>query len=351
VSWEAINLGKLEDRPPVRPELGSSGLLYRGKRHVLSGEPESAKSTIAYIAVLDVVRGGGNVIVIDFESGQWEARNRFSDLGAVDGELDRVIYFEPDVAATADIVDELIDEFDPQLVVVDAAAGAFALQGLNENDRQDVETFASVFVAPFWRRDVATLVLDHVVKRVENRGSFVIGSERKVGGADVHLSVETKQAIRRGGHGIYRIATKKDRGGYLGRPTAATLELVSDPDTHVLTWAFQPATGDDPEAVWMPTGYMERVSRKLELTASQPRDAVTRNEVERQVGGKANRVREAVDHLLRLGYLAETAGTSQSRPVYSVQPYRETTASQPRPNRVPDAVPAPSSNRVPASPP
>jgi len=229
VTWQPLNLAHLEERPPILPNLGGLGLVYPGKRHVFSGPPESAKTIFAYIAAIETVRQGGTVLLIDFEMGQWDARDRLRELGATDDDLERIGYVEPEAPATKEIVAELVETWKPTLVVIDAAAGAFDLQGLDDNKRADVERFASVYVRLFFLHDIATIVLDHVVKDPRSRNGFVIGSERKVGGADVHLGFEPVKLLYRGGRGVYRIVTRKDRSGHLPRPTAAKLELVSNP--------------------------------------------------------------------------------------------------------------------------
>ena len=49
MSWDAINLANIGERPPLTPSLGGVGLVYPGKRHVFSGPPESAKTLAAYV--------------------------------------------------------------------------------------------------------------------------------------------------------------------------------------------------------------------------------------------------------------------------------------------------------------
>jgi hypothetical protein len=50
---------------------------------------------------------------------------------------------------------------------------------------------------------------------------------------------------------------------------------------------------------------MERVSIWLESTASDPADAVSRNDVVKNVSGTAKYVRTALDALIVEGYVAE----------------------------------------------
>ena len=104
-----------------------------------------------------------------------------------------------------------------------------------------------LWIEPFRLCDVATIVIDHVPKSLENRGRFAIGSERKVGSTDVHLGFEVVEPVRRGANGLYRVMVHKDRLGYLHRPKAAEFVLVSDPDTYAITAWFVLETSDQAE--------------------------------------------------------------------------------------------------------
>ena len=322
-TWEPLNLLGLEPRPKIAPTVGGVGLVYPGKRHLFTGPPESAKTLASYAIMLEEVRRGGEALLLDFEMGPWDARERLIEMGATDEELLRIAYVEPEAQATENTAEELLSREAYSLVVIDAAAGAYSLQGLNDNDRGDVETFARIYLRPFWLQEIATIVIDHVGKNSERRGAFAIGSERKVGGIDVHLGFEVAVPLKRGGRGLYKITTHKDRLGHLERPKAGELEIKSDPLTHGLTWSFRPPESTGEGVAWRPTVLMERVSTWLEGQA----DAVSRNEVEKNVTGEARYVRTALDALIADGYVEETAGTRRSRPVRSIKPYRESTAS------------------------
>jgi hypothetical protein len=279
--WTPRNLAELEERPPVEPTIGQVGLVYPGRRHVFSGPQETAKTLAAYIVSLEEIRHGGIVVLVDLEMGPWDARDRLRDLGATCDELAELHYIEPDTPPTPDNLLGLI-ALAPSLVIIDAAAGAFELAGLDDHKRADVEKFAGLYVRPFWRLGVATITLDHVVKATKERGGYAIGSERKVGGADVHLGFEPIRKLTRGGSGLYRIVTHKDRLGHLPRPRAAELELRSDPDTHSITWELRPADPGSDQS-FRPTALMEKVSLYVESCNS---DRPSRNAVEQAVTGK-----------------------------------------------------------------
>jgi biotin operon repressor len=321
-SWAPVNLTGLPDQPPVQPTLGAStgvGLVYPGKRHVFSGPPESAKTIAAYAITLQVVRDGGRAVLIDFEMGGYDARNRLQDLGATHTDLTNILYLEPNEPATPDRIDRLIN-LQPHLVTVDAAAGAYDLEGLDDNKRQDVERLSRLYVTRFWRAGIATIFVDHVVKNTETRGKFVIGSERKLGGADVHIGFETITAISRGTKGLYKILTHKDRGGYLKRGHLANLDLASDPGTHAITWQFKPIGEDTAEAGYFrPTHLMEKVSAWLELQ----HEPVSRNAVADALGGTKEYVLKAIAALVTERYAIEQDGPRRSKLVSSACPYRE----------------------------
>jgi hypothetical protein len=333
VSWEPLNLGQLGERPPLKPTLGGVGFVYPGKRHVFSGPQESAKTLGAYATGLDEIRSGGTVVLIDLEMGPWDARDRLRDLGAQEPDFDQFLYIEPEEAASEETISTLLG-WEPTLVIVDAAAGAYDLQGLDDNKRADVERFARIYVRTLWLKGVATILVDHVVKKSDDRGKYAIGSERKVGSADVHIGFEAVTPLTRGGLGLYKLRTHKDRGGWIPRPLAAELELRSDPVTHAISWTFKPPAETDETDGFRPTVLMERVSRYLELQ-SEP---VSRTVTEEGVIGKVAYVRAAIDCLVREGFASETSGARGARLIASVRPFR---VGDPVPTPSPDGGPHP----------
>jgi len=145
---------------------------------------------------------------------------------------------------------------------------------------------------------VTTIVVDHVTKNVDGRGRYAIGSERKIGGADVHLGLHVVRRLRRGGSGLVRIDTHKDRPGYLA-DVAAELELSSDPETHQIAWTFGEASGGTSDG-WKPFVLMERV---LEYVASAD-EPMSRYAVAEAVRGKREYVFVAIKELLAENRLA-----------------------------------------------
>lgn len=346
MTWEPINLASTEyEREPEPPAYG--GLLYRGARHLLIGPPESLKTIVAWTLALEACRTDkelGLLAHLDFEMGPRATRRLLVDLGATLAEIRDVFYVQPDRAPRPDDIERLICE-GVALVIIDAAAGAYDVSGLDDNARKDAERFARLWVQPLHARGLTTVLLDHVPKNVDNRGRFAIGSERKTGAADVVLSLDAVKPLTRGADGLVRVTVLKDRSGFLRRPVAAELELHSDPDTHRIDWTWKAPTGKTTDGDgWRPTNLMEKVSRWLE---SHP-DGANRTTIYASVQGKRDYLIVSVDFLLADGHAAETVPGAKGTPIRILKPFR----ANPSPSSpiVPDRPLEPVSEPSPPSP-
>jgi hypothetical protein len=321
-SWLPIDLLGENLAEPEPPSI--AGIVYPGRRHWWTGEPESLKTWAALVLVAGEIRAGRNAAYVDFEMGRREVLERLRALGLEDEAIrDRLIYLEPTEPLTGDAlgdVHEILDARQPSLIVIDAAAGALALHGCDPNSGADIERFYRIVVGELRSRGAAIVVLDHLVKDREARGRYAIGSERKIGAADVHLRFEVTQPFGRGRTGRVRIETKKDRPGHLRRPRAADLELDSDPDTGAIRWEFTTPTVDVEPATFRPTVLMEKVSIYVERCVDPP----SRNQVEKGITGKnTNAKRLAMDVLIREGHLAADDGPRSAKLLRVVRPYRQ----------------------------
>lgn len=338
-TWKRTDLSDPAYLIPADPP-AVAGLLYAARRHVLSGPQESAKTLIAYHLLLQAQRDGSPVAIVDFEMGPVAARRLLHELGATPDEIAAIYYTEPegppDTHALAAIV-----QHGTRYALIDAAAGAFDTTGLDDNSRKDAETFARQWIRPLFKLNIATLLLDHVTKDREARGKYAIGSERKTGGADIHLGFDALKALSRGGQGLVKVTTHKDRPGFLTRPTAAMLELASAPDTHSITINHRDPNPTDEEGTFQPTTLMERISHYLER---QP-EPVSRTNIETNVKGKsAEWIRKALDALIHNGYATEEDGPRNARLVRTIRPFTATPSDpvSPRPDGVTPPRPTPS---------
>lgn len=343
-TWHPIDLIGTSLEPPEPPTI--SGIVYPGRRHLFSGEPESLKSWAAMILCAEQIRDGNTVAYIDFEMGARESLSRLRDLALTDQELtNHFLYILPDEKfedpeILAD-TDQLLRARNPTLIIIDAFTGALQVHQLDPNKSVDIEYFYRRVIDPLRRHGAAVVVLDHLPKDPLNRGKFAIGSERKVGAAEVHLGFEAVTPFGRGRTGMAKITTHKDRPGHLNRPRAAELELHSDPQTHRVTWTLTHPDPLEPGETFRPTILMERLCRYLEIHG----EPASLNHIETNVSGKAEFVRKALEQLVAEKYLTEEAGARNSRLFRVLKRYREDNDSLlqndlvlPRPDLVPDEV-------------
>ena len=253
-SWQRVDLSAPEYARPSEPPC--THVLYRGKRHAFSGPPEAAKTLLALLLALEHRRGGhGKFAIVDFESGEHAVRLMLEELGATADEIQSLHYYVATGPPDAETLDEMVAA-GVTLAIIDALAGAYDASGLDDNKRSDAETFSRLWIQPLWKLEIATLALDHVVKNPNQRGSFSIGSERKLGTVDVHIGLEAVTQLTRGGRGLITLTTKKDRPAHLTRPHPFELHLASDPVTHRITWELRAIEVD-------PLGDLPPAARKL----------------------------------------------------------------------------------------
>jgi hypothetical protein len=282
--------------PPDPPAI--HGLLYKGKRHVISGPPESTKTLVAYLLLLEALRQGYGVAILDFEMGPHAAATLLRELGATNQELASIHYTEPEQPPTPRDIQQIVNA--AQFVLIDSAAGSYDASGLDDNARKDAEQWAAQWIRPLWKQNIATVTIDHVTKDTQTRGKFVIGSERKIGQADVHLSLETLKPLNRGGTGLVKINTQRDRPGHLPRPTVYVIELVSD-EQHNISWTLGAPLEVADQGGFRHTIYMERISKVMERL---PDHKWSKNALESEVEGKREHVRTALFELVADGHVA-----------------------------------------------
>lgn len=198
-SWTAQSL--LAERfPPPRQIV--AGILPEGLA-LLGGRPKRGKSWLALQLAVDVITGrssmgrvdSGRVIVLALEDSPRRLQQRLIALDCPPtSNLHLVTNFPPLHAGGISDLCDLIERFDPVLVVIDTLSRAFV--GLQEQDRSDQMTRA---LAPLQKlaleRRIAILVIDHhrkpgpdVVDMIDD----IIGSTAKVGVADTILGLYRK---------------------------------------------------------------------------------------------------------------------------------------------------------------
>lgn len=345
-SWHPQNIVARAANAPERPTIG--GLLYALKRVLLSGETESLKTFLALILAKAEMDAGYFVAWVDLDAmGPAELLARLQALGVdKDTIAHQFLYYEPTEALRQGRLDDvcaLLRELGVRLLIGDAFNPWLNLHGLDPHSTSDVETFWREVATPIAETRAAPTLLDHVVKNADNRSKYAYGSERKASGAHLHIGFRLLEPFSRGGTGRTLLITHKDRPGFLPRPTIGRLVLTSDGDA--IRYELEADHSRDSDK-FRPTILMQRVSRKLE---DHP-EPVSQTWIEKNVDGKAAGLRTAVEILVDEGYLAKqeasrgwklTFARAYSEADDPVLQWEDETASQPRPNRVPNLVSVP----------
>lgn len=322
-SWTPVDLkpildGEHEPEEPVYLRRSDGvGLLYKGRLHAVSAEPEAGKGWLALTACKERLAAGEAVLYIDYEDTAVNIVARLRDLGVADEViLERFRYVRPD---------EPIDDWSGisvplagNLVIIDGVTEALAVEGLDMANNQDVAAFYTRLPRPFAAVGSAVLLIDHVVKDREARGRYAIGAQHKLAGVDVAYRLDVVRPFARGKQGVVKVTVTKDRPGYV-RQHSVDCERVglfkgsSTPDGRMTTTLEPAEAGTDP---FRPTHLMERVSLELEQRPGLNKRGV------RLIRGNKDSLELALELLIAEGY-AEARAERQSIRHYSLKPFRE----------------------------
>lgn len=357
-SWAEADLdeaftGNVAEPPTLLERADGHCLLYPGRIHALNAEPEALKSWLALKACADALRNcrtdPGRVVYIDLEDSARAIIGRLLALGLTREEIvgGGFTYVRPDEPleegsrAAFDF-----DNWGPgpaELVVVDGLTEAFAVEGLSPLDNSDVGKWLDLVPRPLARKGAAVLLLDHVVKNREDRGRYALGAQHKLAGVDVAYSLRVIEPFGRGRDGRVAIKVEKDRPGHVREFAAAGGQValmratsLADGDVRI---TLDPPEGE--RADFRPTGFMERISRKLETDPG-----LSKNAIRKMVTGKNDWKHVALELLISEGYV-EVRKVDQTHQHYSIKPYREEHDDHDGHNRAP--VPQPCPNRAPGT--
>lgn len=320
----------VELQPEFLARADGAPLFYAGKVNGLIGESESGKTWVALEAVRQALAAGHAVTYLDFEDTPTGIVNRLRALEVNDNDLGRLAYIGPDealgVAQRADLA-EALTQTPPALIVLDGFNAAMTVMGLDLMSNTDATRFAQQLLRPLSGTGAAVVYVDHVPKNAEQRGKGGIGAQAKRAmTTGCALTVEVKAPFGRGQTGRLRLLVDKDRPGHVravsaGAKYVGEAELVSDADTGTVTVTIhEPDLRPVEErGRFRPTGLMERVSVLLRSTPG----GLSGNAVEKEVKGKAEHIRTALEVLVDEGYVVRREGPKRSVIHVHVRPYYE----------------------------
>jgi hypothetical protein len=292
---------------------------------MFQAEPTSGKTWIALAAAEQVLAMGGAVVYIDFEDTARGVIGRALTLGIKPEVLaHRFVYLQPAgpfAAAEVVALRRVLDDLNPDLVIIDGVGEALARDGLRENEAADYMSWVDRVVRPIARTGAAVVLIDHVVKNKDDQGRWARGTGAKlasVDGASYQIKVVTP--FSRSRPGKVKIVAAKDRPGQFAiGEVVAMVTITPAADGARVTIDIAPNVDDrTPGDSWKPTHLMERISQIIEesttpLTATEVRTMLPHS--------KANLISDAVARLVAEGYVGETR--TRPKTLRSLAPYRE----------------------------
>ena len=343
--------GDYEPERPVFLEVTDGmPLFYRGRIHSIFGPPGGGKTWVGLYALAERLQAGERCAMFDWEDAEQGTTQRLLQLGCTLDDLGRFDYRNPTSSLLYGWKQIETDPTPWTMIVIDSAGEALAAQGVELNDDKGTAQWFQLAKKLARRPEKPSIVmLDHVPKNGgDEPAKMAIGSQRKLAaitGASYRCDTLVEPA--RGKDGKLKLVTAKDRLG--NRPkgsTACEVHLHDDGPLLVLTFTRSEAqAAHERGEKFRPTHLMERVSRWLEINPG-----ATRRAIEKDVTGRGEAVRQAIDVLIEEGWVAvEIVGQSHKHRV--VRDYRETSdlvtqpvdnsdSWEPRPtasNRVPTA--------------
>lgn len=352
-SWEPVDVrtlvaglvaGTARTATPTRlTRTDGAALLYDGKVNGIHGESGSGKSWTALYACAQQIHLGRHTLYVDLEDSPLDVLGRLIALGADPASIaERFHYVQPELPFLegALAIIELIRDRDIALVVIDSTGEALALEGVQPNADEEVARWFLEVPKRLAKLGPAVLILDHLPKA--GGGDLMpIGSHRKrasINGAQYLQEPMTPFSKEKAG--ASKLVCAKDRHGTYARgEKVAILHLTpTDGGSVRISLTGPDAAERTEEGKFRPTGYMERVSKALELA----KEATSFNGICERVEGKRALLRQAVDALISDGYLATAPGPRNSTLHRLIRPFRETTdarepvASRNEPNSTDD---------------
>lgn len=318
-------------------------LLYAGRVHSFHGESESGKSWCGLHAAAEELRTGGRACMVDFESDAHTVIGRLLRMGVPREAIrERFTYIRPEanpeaLAREALAFAELLGQRFG-VVVIDGVTEALGIFAVPSKDNDEVTKWIRGTPRRIAQRTGAAVVLiDHVTKDSESRGRFAIGGQAKMAALDgAAYVVEVLEPLGVGLVGRLSMRVAKDRPGGV-RPHAgayrkgdrtqeAALVVVdsSQPDrTSMTVDVARDDVADAPEkkrGAFQPTGYMQRVSKQLEIVGA----GRSRNQLVDDVGGNRKHTLSAIVALIEGGYAAADGPTVGGYPtIRLIKPFRE----------------------------
>lgn len=337
--------------PEPLPALPGFPFLYARSGAVIVGPTGGGRSALIEAGLYDAAGAGLRCVYLGSEVGQEEFNARAAYLAGCRGdnvddalraELARVRYLDCASAVTRAWQDPdawlrgIVERY--KIVAIDPLSTVASALDL-DFDKSNAEfiQFYDRIVQPLTARGVAVLIVDNV-GHAEDAKRRAKGVSAKSDRAD--LTFSCSPSINPIG---LIVKAQKVRSIRAGHQRGDEWLFLKDSQR-----IERRAREEGDSAAFRPTHIMRKVSEAVERD-----EGLTGNTIRTTIGGRAKNVDLALALLISEHYI-EVRKDGQAHRHYSIRSYREdaetptaSTVSQPRPNHVPDAVPATASHRVP----
>lgn len=305
-----------------------TALFYAGKVNGVFGDPESGKTWVAQMAIVEALNAGERAAMIDVDhNGPDHTAARLILLGArmehlADPDLFR--YYEPeDGEELTAAVHELVT-WSPAVLVIDSLGEIFPMLGVSTNDSDEMTTAMRLVCSKPAITGACVITIDHLPKSAEARSTgFATGTiakKRMIRGA--YLRAESRTKFVPGGIGKTDLRIEKDTAGELRRSStggfAGTVTLDStNPQTSTWSVGREEIPKND-DGSNRRTVLMERVSRYIE-----DNDQCTQTEIRESLGIKKEWLRDAINILVIEGFVSRLSGPRNAQLHHSIAQYRQ----------------------------
>ena len=328
-----------ERRPPAPAEFlvtDSGGyLFYRGRINGLFGDPETAKSWIAQVAIQQALYQGQTAVYLDIDhNGAPEIAERLLLMGADPATVsnpDRFRIYEPEDRTGLEHFIAAMHRLKPDIVVVDSLGELIPMLGLKSIDNDELTIAIRAVLKPLAHKIGACVItIDHLPKGADARSSgYAIGGIAKKRAIDgSYLSCEVIKPPAPGQIGKIRLTIEKDRHGQVRAHATGKIAgdfiLDSTDPNWTNTRIEHPAAAADGKI--KPTSAMAAVSAYL---TTQPNQAApSRNSIAQALTEtspfKKHTIDRAIDELANDQHIViESQGYGKANTLRLTRPYHE----------------------------
>lgn len=320
-------------QPPTYIRRGNGEyLFYPGRVNGIYGDPESAKSWLAQMGIVQTLAEGGRVALIDVDhNGAQLTTERLILLGATREQLadqNHFRYLEPEDGPDLRAAVIALTRWAPHYVVLDSIGEMMPMLGIKSVDNDELSGALRTIATPFALAGACVVTIDHLPKSTDARATgFAIGGtakKRAIDGAYIHAEARMPPAP---GHiGKITLRIEKDRPGRLRATCTGKFlgTLTLDSRDHEVIASIDNDSPVTTDGIFRPTVLMERISRYVE-----DNDQCTWNAIREDVTGNQKHLKTAVTRLLDEGFLAVLDGPNKSKLHHSIATYREADDDQP----------------------